>query len=399
MSDTPLNYSKQVYEETVTHMLTNEKYRDTYMFYGFMLAQCKPIMDPTMEAPAAVNFMYDHFNIYINPDAFGEFPLIERLGVLKHEMLHILNNHIGRKEDRDHQAFNIAADCAINQLIDRNHLPKGCIFPDNFPTKQKKVEPMLTSEQYYELFDQDKSDQQGTQTLDDHGKWSESEGDGDLQKDLTKDMIDKSVEHTQKNRGETPSDLSKYIALHFRTNEVDWRAVLRRVVGNRKVNNRRTIMRSDRRFPKREDLRGKTKDRMFDLLFVGDESGSMSDTAITEVLGEALNICKLTKTPIWYVPVDSQAHTPFQVKDSQRSFNRSACGGTYLSPALEMAAEHRIKYNAIVVMTDGYLSPDDVQAFEATGKRVIWLIESNGTIMDQMNSGLMQAFKLKPHKS
>ena len=201
---------RQVFEDTIAAAISNPAYNTTYMYYGYMVAQCA-IIFKRMPAPAAVNFYRDHFNLMINPDEFNKFTLNERLGVLKHEMLHILGGHFNRLEDRDMRLFNYATDCAINQLINKDHLPKGCIFPDNLPTTVKNVPEMLGAEQYYELLENDPDEDKlpqpgdGPGTLDDHSEWENSEGDPDLQKDITKGMLEKAGEATQKARGNLPS--------------------------------------------------------------------------------------------------------------------------------------------------------------------------------------------------
>ena len=389
------------YEETITNMISNPKYRSNYMFYAYMVAQCQPTFDVQMQAPAAVYFFRDHYVIKINPLLFNEFPLNERLGIIKHEMLHVMNGHITRLEHRDMQKFNYAADCAINQLINKEDLPKGCIFPENFPTSMKQVPSGYSAEQYYDIMDldPDNDDQNGQgngigDVLDDHDAWQQSEGDEDLQKDVTKGMLDKSLNETQKARGNLPSNIDQLLELFSRKSQVDWRQVLRRIVGNKKANSRKTIMRSDRRFPKREDLKGKVKDRMFELAIVGDESGSVSNPELVQALTECKNICDMTGTELWYVPVDTQAHEPKKIKKTDRKFSRSACGGTVLAPAVDALKEHKIAFNALVVITDGYIDHSDITAFESTGKKVIWLITSNGQIDPAMQHGKMKAFKL-----
>ena len=392
---------RQPYEHAVTNMISNPKYRSNYMFYAYMVAQCQPTFDVRMQAPAAVYFFRDHYVIKINPLLFNEFPLNERLGVIKHEMLHVMNGHIGRLEHRDMRKFNYATDCAINQLINREDLPKGCVFPETLPTTLKTVPTMKTAEQYYDIIDMEDDDQQNGQgngvgdVLDDHSAWEESEGDADLQKDITKGMLDKSTNETQKARGNLPSNLDELLSLFSRSKEVDWKKVLRKIVGNKKANSRRTLMRSDRRFPKREDLKGKTKDRTFELAIVGDESGSVSNEELVQALSEAKNICDMTGTALWYVPVDTQAHTPKLLTKTDRTFNRSACGGTILEPAVAALKDNNIHYNALVVITDGYIDHSDITAFERTGKKVIWLITSQGRIDPAMKYGKMQAFQLK----
>ena len=421
MSNTlPKNF-RDAFNETVANMFSNTKYASNYLFYAHLLGQCRVVFDPTLPAPAGVNFMHDHFNLFINNDGiapseenpngipgFASFPLDQRLGILKHEMLHILYNHIGRREDRDHNGFNISSDCAINQQIERQHLPEWVILPDQFPGKS--VPSNLTAEQYYELLPKEYKDGSdggqcqgsgsqgngpGNGQLGDHGKWAESEGDKELQDDIAKNMIERSISNTQKVRGNLPSQVSDWLALVTRKREVNWKNVLRSIVGNKRVGSKRTLLRRDRRLPNFEWIKGRTKDRKFDLLLVSDVSGSVSDTALTALWGEVRHICDVTNTPVHLIQVDTRPCKPEQLKKNTRTIERKACGGTILHPALEMAEKHKLEYQAIVVTTDGYLDRDDVQRFKDTGKRVIWLIEADGQVMPEMTEGSMQAFQLK----
>jgi predicted metal-dependent peptidase len=438
MSDTktqlPADHRKGL-DECLANMFSNPKYID-YLFYAHIIGQTKIIFDTSMQAPAGVNFMYDHYNLYINPleeiplqpDQDGNYPkddqgneiksipgfnglsLEHRMGVCKHEMLHILNMHVSRREDRDHEGFNIAADCAINQLIERTHLPDACIYPDQFPghDKSNPVPSDLTAEQYYELlpFSDDPNgggqcrgfgQGPGSGVLDDHSKWAESKGDSELQEDISKNMLDRAITETQKSKGNIPSNISEWLDNLTKKREVDWRQVLRRLAGNKRANTRKTLMRRDRRLPDFNWIKGKTKDRIGSVVVVGDESGSVSDAELCDAIGECVHICKTLNTPIWYVPVDSQAHKPIQLKSNQTNFQRSACGGTILAPALDKIHESHIPYNTLVVITDGYIDDSDVDAFASTRKPIIFLITSEGVIPDAtIQYSNIRTFKLKP---
>ena len=422
------------FDEAVANLFSNPKYAPNYLFYGHMVGQCRVVFDTTMKAPAGVNFMHDHFNLYINPEdtwvkadptklasakhkpqtrqtadgktevclkGFNSYPLEQRLGILKHEMLHILYNHMRRKGDRDHQGFNIAADCAINQLIDRSHLPAQGIFIDQFPSGTGKVPANLTAEQYYELIsknydpDQPGSGSGSGQCIDDHDKWGESQGDGDLSEDIAKGMADRAVSQTQKSRGNVPSELSEWLSLLSRKREVTWQQLLRHITGNKRVGIRKTILRPDRRLPNSEWIKGRTKDRRYSVLVISDVSGSVSDKGLLSLWSEVRNICELTQSSIDLIQVDTQPSKPEKLTKNTKTIQRKACGGTYLSPALEMARKHKLDFQAVVVTTDGYLDESDVAAFDSLHIPVIWLIEADGTIMPSMNSSHMKAFQLK----
>lgn len=391
MSESQQPLSRAAFDETITNMIALSQYSNSYLFYGTMVSQCSVVLK-RMKAPAGVSFRTDHYQLAINPELFDVYSLEERLFILQHEMHHILNGHLKRLEDRNFQQFNYASDCAINQLGNPKHMPQGCIVPANLPSKHK-VNPGLSSEQYYELIDPDQLPPEEPEHS--HDEWLESTGDEELQDDLTRQMIENSINQTNKSIGTLPSNISNYLALFTRKRELDWKKVLRGITGNKKVNSRKTILRRDRRNPNFEHIKGRTKDRMFDLLLISDVSGSVSDDALNALWGEVRHICDVTKTPCKLIQVDTHPSEPEELKKTTKSITRKACGGTNLSPAIQKARDKGIKFNAIVVTTDGYLSPSDVAEFQATGVPVIWLVDASGQLMPEMSQDRMSAFQLK----
>lgn len=402
MSD--LSLSRAGYEEALTSMIVQSSpFSANYLFYAHMICQCNVVFQ-SMKAPAAVNFQLDHFVLYINPDLFNPLPIEHRIGILKHEMLHILGGHMLRLEDRENfMKWNYATDCAINQLIDASHLPSGCIYPNNLPVRPNiKVPQSVNSEQYYDLIDDEQlppeqpefgSGQPGP--LDDHSEWQNSTGANEtLQKDIAKNMMEKAANETQKSRGNLPGEFSDWLSINTNSHQVSWQRVLRNLAGNKRVSSRRTIMRSDRRFPHREDLRGKTKDRMFNLAVISDVSGSVSTEELIQLWAELKNICTLTNSGIQLVQIDTQAYPPEELKRTTTVMNRKASGGTTLAPAIDMLKKHKVPHDALVITTDGGLCSSDVNAFIGSSKRVIWLVSKNGSIMPEMQTNGMQAYKL-----
>lgn len=387
-------------DDTFAAMFSNIKFRSDYLFYAHMIGQCSIKIDETLPAPAGVAFNIDHYELFINPSLYDNYRLEERLFILKHEMLHILYDHVGRKEDRDHKNWNLATDCAINQQANPEHLPENCITPESFEEMFKTKAPKNeSSEFYYDLIkeNQDEKDSGGEEPhqIDSHEKWQESKGDAELQQDLTKKMIETAQSETIKGKGTVPSEMSDWLKIHSRKSEISWKKVLRGIVGNKKVGSRPTIMKRSRRFPKRDDIKGKTKERKFNLLVVADVSGSMDDVAVLSTLGEVQHICDITKTDVDLIQIDAEAYAPEKLSKKTKLFDRKGNGGTNLHPALEMAKTHHIDYQAVVVLTDGGLWDGDIDHFIALNKKVIWLVEKNGRIMEDMNKGKMKAFQLK----
>ena len=386
-----MSFDRKPFEDSITQMFFGDSYRKSYMFYGYLLSQCSVVFDTELKAPAGVHFNVNHYVLTVNPTYFNVMSMPNRLALLKHEMLHIANLHIFRLKDRDREKFNYATDCAINQFIDPQHLPEGGITPSNFPSKQT-IPLEETAETYYTLID---DDMLPPESDDSHSEWRKSTGSPDLAQDLTANMVEKAMSETQKGRGTLPHNIAEILSLLSRSSQVNWKRELRAIVGNKRTSSRKTILRRDRRNPQFEHLKGSTKDRKFDLLVVGDESGSVSSSELSEAISEILNICKVTQTPVTYIPVDTQPGEPIELKHNISTFTRTASGGTELAPAIDKAIECSIPFNAVVVITDGGIMESDVTAYRDLDLPLFWLITSDGRKLDSMNQGRSRVFSLK----
>ena len=82
-------------------------------------------------------------DLYYNPDFVNKLAPSELIAVLEHEVMHLVMEHPAREKGRTHTIWNVAADMAINQMIEG--LPKDCILPEHFKMPKDKW-----SEFYYE---------------------------------------------------------------------------------------------------------------------------------------------------------------------------------------------------------------------------------------------------------
>ena len=94
-------------------------------FYGlFLIGINKQFSDriPT----AGVSKHGIGMQLTINPNFFTDLSELHRVGLIKHELLHIAFGHLLLRDlYSDHKLFNIAADLEINQYISSNMLPDG----------------------------------------------------------------------------------------------------------------------------------------------------------------------------------------------------------------------------------------------------------------------------------
>ena len=187
----------------------------------------------------------------INPDFFTGLNEKHRIGLLKHELLHISFGHlIVRDQYPDKKLFNIAADLEINQYIDFDYLPEGGITMDSFP--ELTLPPRAGTKEYYDLLQQARQDgtcpsldelmdQMDGTTPYDHGTWEEIEELTEAEKKLVAKQIEhqlkENADMTEKRCGSIPGELRDLIERlrHVEPPKFDWRGYLRRFVGNSSI--------------------------------------------------------------------------------------------------------------------------------------------------------------------
>lgn len=384
--------NRSSYEEAILAMFLKKDYADEYLFYAHILNKFSIKLSSDIESPAGITFQNPNFILYINPELFSTYTIENRMAILKHEVLHAIFNHFLRKDKRDHKTWNIATDCAINQMINENHLPNDCILPKTLSKLlNKKIPKNENAEFYYDLLINQNVDMQ---TIDSHDVWDESENfdQSENSKYIIKEITNKALSETIKQIGRISKEISKILEIINKKQEINWKKVLKNVINNKRINTKRTIYRKDRRFNNRDDLKGKIKDKLFNLLVILDVSGSMSDEEIQTTLSEIMNICR--DIDVTLIQVDSEAKEPEKITKNTKVFSRKGNGGTYISAGLEKAKERKIQYDALIVITDGYINKSDLEKFEELKKTIIFLIPKTGYRIQTTKSNI-KVFKLQ----
>ena len=405
------NFTREIINETIANGFSSPTYKGEYEFYFHILAQCKVILADDIDI-AGVNFQDTKYCLYINPENFNELPLNQRLGILKHEMLHIVFNHLDRKEDRQHEQWNCACDCAINQQIKINDLPKGCITPKSLEEALKKegynirIPKDKNAELYYSLLPEetkgcksneckddsgDKSSDaldslqesnaldslQESNPLDNHDKWNESRGDEDLKRDITKKIIEEAID---KSRGNTPNSIGDMLDIWTRKPIVSWKKALKNVACTIKVNKTPTIMKKSRRFPHRPEIMGYKKDRTWNLICIIDTSGSVSNEQIVFGLSEINSVCKITKANMRVLQVDTECSELEEYDPKKKNFTRKHSGGTYIAAGVKYLFENKIESDAIIVISDMYIENISTDNWWNKYKKTVIFLSTSGFI-------------------
>lgn len=371
-------------------MFSNSEFQDTYLFYACLLGKCTLIFNEDMTAPAGVSYSNCSYKLHINPLKFSEYSLINRLAILKHEMLHIVNGHLLYRNEQmnNNKIANIAMDCSINQLIDKSHLPDNCILPETLEKelgfKIKRLEP---SEYYYDILlnNSDKienllSDESSDIT--DHESWelNSSEDTPETQKNITQDMLEEAKDLSLRCVGNIPNEYSKWININKNKTQHNWKKLLK---GSFKYKNRiKTIFKPNRNYPDRMELRGNKKNKVQEVLYIMDASGSVKNSEFKDLNSEIISLCSELNLKITAIQVDSEASDPEILSKNTKLIERKRNAGTFLSKGLEKAEEHKLKYTSVIVSTDGFLSSEDTENFKKINKNIIFLIcsgDSGGT--------------------
>lgn len=357
---------------------------------------------PTMRTTDGMVLLY-------NPDFVNSIDEKVCAGILVHEVMHVLRDHLSRfaTELAGEEALlaNIAMDIAINpDLLHAGwQLTPGALVPEMFELPSNK-----TAEEYFELLKKQQSkksknkkgtgsqgqsqgqgqnndQQQGSGKNSGHGSPGVCKGDcsgkssnpnqaakekeideqvgrSDLdkiriQKTTTED-IKKHIE--QQGRGNIPGSLVELIGKLNQLSKIPWRqelqSVLRKVTGQIKSGGKDfSLRRPSKRSYCREIMRPGLVQQLPEIAIIRDTSGSMGAQQIMEAVVESCAIAKAAGVDsIWFMDADTQVAFCKRVRiheiDKLPVHGR---GGTDFHPAIEAATKLKPKPDIIIYVTDG----------------------------------------------
>ncbi len=359
-------------------------------FYGYFLFQMEKIIRFDMTSATSVSFKGAKYVIYFNPIIFLELNIKQMETTIKHEILHIVSQHLIRGKDLKNKyttlAINMAMDVVVNQYL--NYLPPYAITLEYINMKYNlKLDPYKTFEYYLEKIqtelDLQEEDDEGEEIDSNenvavefdiektHDSWNESD---EIDEKTLKEFTEKIADNSQK--GSIPSYLEGMIkSLKSNKGELPWNLYLKKLMGTVEANKKKTITRRNRRQPNRLDLRGELRGHRAEIAVAIDISGSISDEEFKQAIKEVLSIVKNYNQEITIIECDKEIRRTYKVKSVKDVKDRIATGGgTEFSPVFQYANNKNI--NLLVYFTDG--KGEERLKVVPKGYNILWVISGRG---------------------
>ena len=383
-------------------------------YYGIFLIMLNKFWSKRVPT-AGVSKMGINYQLEINEEFWDKLPELHKLGILKHELLHIAFGHLSMFfKFSDKKRANVAMDIELNQYIEKGWLPGDEMTADQFQqlvdsvkekVKQGLEDGTMTQEQaeaeyeaipprgvliedyadkgwdikagsryYYDKLKeaQDEKDQKGTsgnphldKLLDsiqkgdtpDHSTWEEfdnlSEAEQKLLDKQVQKLLSDAKEQTIKKRGTVPGEIEGLIEIdEIVPPKFDWRGYIRRFTGvSTRVFTKKVRRKENRRFSDNPGLKIKMKQHM---LLAIDTSGSVSDSELAEFMNEMHHIYK-AGVDITVIQCDTQIKSiePYRGELDLKVHGR---GGTEFDPVIRYFNENNKLYTSLVYFTDGECS-------------------------------------------
>ena len=339
-------------------------------FFGNLATRLKLVNADEWLSTAAT----DGRNFYYNSEFVNKLPQKQVEFLVGHEVLHVVYDHMGRRQDRDAQLYNIAADYCVNaDLIDSRIGEKITVVPVLF---DKKYAGMSSEEVYDLLYENaEKIDINDLlkQMLDEHLDDGEDDGDGDKEgkggrpgkmtaeeKKALRDEIREAVLQAAEaaGAGNLPAGVKRMI--NTLTNpQLNWRELIRQQV--------QSLVRADFTWA-RMNRKGQHLDAILpgnnfaetiDVSVSIDASGSMSNEMLRDILSEVKGIMEAFddfKLDVWTFDTDVygyEKYTPDNIDDID-SYELQGGGGTDFECNWEFMRENEIAPKLFIMFTDGY---------------------------------------------
>ena len=350
-------------------------------FFGNMATRLKIQAADDWLMTAAV----DGRNLFYNTQFFNAMDNKEIEFVVAHEILHMVFDHLGRREERNPMLYNIAADYIVNNLLVRDRIGDKPKIVDCF--QDFKYDGWTSEQVYDELFEQAKKNgeeaiKQLGEMLDEHLDMEgegDNEGEGEETKDAngnsvskkrpkySKEQLDQIKDEIKESMmasaqsagaGNVPGAVQRIIK-EMTEPKMNWREILRQQI--------QSTIRSDYTFsrPSRKGwhtgavLPGQDFEDTIDICVSLDMSGSIGDDQARDFLGEIKGIMDEYKDyniKLWCFDTKVYNEQDFSADcgEDLMDYDIMGGGGTDFMANWHYMKDNDIQPKKFIMFTDGY---------------------------------------------
>jgi predicted metal-dependent peptidase len=346
--------------------------------YGFVAASVQTMATDKINSIKMASL--PELIIYYNPVWFEQLTLNHKLGVVLHELLHVILLHQYRRGNRQVIPWSVACDMAVNEMLPMEYLEPDAVTVVKVCDKLKlRLEREQDAEYYYDKIAELEEVIGLTYMEGDSVLISLGEGNLKVQKISEETASKAEVNALKSNLAQALSDsnldteifgsLDEQIEAVYQDFYMDWRVILKRfVTGRGKMITRKSYKRQSRRY---EELPGTKRSIGVNALIAIDESGSISDALVNEFYQELREINKITGTNMLVTRFDTECSAPVPLSTFIVADKRVKRGGTDFRPIFKLADEQKIPL--VIIFTDG-----DGEAPNCVNQNTLWVLTRNG---------------------
>jgi predicted metal-dependent peptidase len=340
-------------------------------FFGNLATRLKLVNADEWCATAAT----DGRNFYYNSEFVNKLPQKQVEFLVGHEVLHVVYDHMGRRQDRDGQLYNVAADYCVNADLMNSKIGEKIT---SVPILYDKKYAGLSSEEVYDLLYENAEkinvNDLLKQLLDEHlddgdddSEEGEGEGEGGRpgkmtaeEKKALRDEIREAVLQAAEAAGAGNLPMGVKRLINKLTNpQLNWRELIRQQV--------QSLVRADFTWA-RMNRKGQHLDAILpgsnfaetiDVSVSIDASGSMSEGMLRDILSEVKGIMEAFddfKLDVWSFDTDVYGYekfTPDNIDDID-TYELQGGGGTMFECNWDFMRENEIAPKLFIMFTDGY---------------------------------------------
>lgn len=396
MNDNELDLSERLMKARC-RLLTMEPW------YGTMASMFRWKPNPAVGTMGVRIVDGGYVDCYFNPEWCEKLTVEQLMGVIKHEIEHIVRLHCVRTGTREPDLFNIAADMVING---KKNNPRIKDLPGKWVSMPDDYQEDITTEDVYARLEQSKviiscpscaneKQQQGGQgsgqgqhkcsgkktlgsgangkvvnvegdLIDDHDVWAGSSVSEDEARQVVRDMCNQAGIRA----GNAPGHLQGEIA-KLADPVVHWKYVLRQYIGRQVGGKRRTWSRVNRRNPV-FGTKGKSNHASIPLTVGVDTSGSVDDKRLEQFFTELETMSQRFKITLVQFDHGYQTHERYHRGDWRR-IKVKGRGGTSFIEYFKAIEEKGLVGAVNLVLSDGEAPWPEPRKYP-----VLWVLMPHG---------------------